>query len=425
MPHSLIPRSLPLLFGFLLTVLIPASTLAIPGLLNQQGHILDSTGVPMTGSADVTFALYNTPTEGSAQWSQTLGVTFDNGFYAVVLGSESSPLDTDLFDGSDLFLGITLDGQAEFIPRDKITAVPYTFRAGSVEGEVKAVGGLVVDGVEVVNDQQQWVGLGISFTDLADVPEDWADGDDVGLEGSGTAGTFTEFTESGVGDSGMIEMDGKVGVGVSDPQSTFHIAGGLQLEDDTGDCVSGKEGTLRWHENALEVCDGTEWANVSLEVEEEILPWPENMRFENCNFDNWTVEGAGWLSTTDTWFGNSNDGQACWAGSWQGGEPNTGVITSVPFTITKGLIVYDVAGFSCSTCGNREGDCGHGKVEIIDAHTGDVLLDEYNMCNDCWSDRSFDTSGLMGRQVQIRATDNMSSNGCNWLAVDGFQHLDP
>ena len=121
------------------------------------------------------------------------------------------------------------------------------------------MGGLVIDGVEVINDQQQWLGSNISFNDLADIPSDLADGDDVGLEGSGTDGTLAKFTESGVGDSVVAETDGKLGIGTTDPQSTFHVAGGVQIGDDSDDCVTGKEGSLRWHENAVEVCDGTSW----------------------------------------------------------------------------------------------------------------------------------------------------------------------
>ena len=263
MPRFFSPHSIPMFSGFLslfvLLMFIPIQAFAIPGLLSQKGRIFDSSNDPLTGSADVTFTLYTASTGGSGQWSETMTVAFDNGFYSVFLGAENSIPDTDLLNESELFLGIALDGQVEFSPRTQIASVPYAFRTDSVEGEVKAVGGLTVDGQEVINDQQQWVGLSISFNDLADVPEDLADGDDIGLEGSGTTGTLVKFTEAGMSDSIMVASDGKVGVGLSDPQSTVQIAGGIQIADDTGDCVEGKAGTMRWHENAIEVCDGSSW----------------------------------------------------------------------------------------------------------------------------------------------------------------------
>ena len=242
-----------------LILLFPLTSGAIPQFLNHQGYMSGADETPVNGSANVIFNLYTAESEGSSVWSQTIAVTFDNGYYSVLLGPGSPTLSVDIFQGSDLYLGTTLEGQAEFQPRKRINSVVYAFRAEAVEGEVKAVGGLVVDGAEVINSNQQWVGLNISFTDLADVPEDWADGDDVGLEGTGTEGVFAQFTDSGVAGSVMVENDGKIGVGVTEPQSAFHVSGGLQIEDDTGDCVEGKAGTLRWHENNIELCDGTEW----------------------------------------------------------------------------------------------------------------------------------------------------------------------
>ena len=236
---------------------------AVPQLLKHQGFTSDSQGTPLNGSANAIFNLYAEETDGESIWTQTVSLTFDNGYYSITLGPGTPELSIEIFDGSELYLGMTLEGQTEFSPRMKIGSMPYAFRAKAVEGEVKAVGGLVVDGVEVIDSDQQWTGNNISFNDLEDIPSDLADGDDVGLEGSGTGGTLAKFTESGLGDSLMVESDGNIGVGTDDPQSTVQIAGGLQIEDDTGDCVSGKEGTLRWHENKIEVCDGNSWGAIS------------------------------------------------------------------------------------------------------------------------------------------------------------------
>ena len=255
-------KHLVLFIGIIVVLFLSIPAMGVPKYLSSQGRILQSDDEPITGVESLIFTLHDAPVDGSSVWSESMDTALDNGYYSVVLGSVEE-IPNDLFDGSDLFLGIALEGQDEFLPRAKIATVPYALRTGIVEGEVKAVGGLVVDGVEVINDQQQWVGLGISFTDLADVPEDLADGDDVGLQGSGTDGTLMKFTESGGGDSSMIQSDGKIGVGVSDPQSAFHVAGGFQIGSDTADCVSGKEGTLRWHENAVEVCNGNNWGPIA------------------------------------------------------------------------------------------------------------------------------------------------------------------
>ena len=270
-------------FILMIILLFPMTIGAVPQLLQHQGYMSNNQGIPATGSANLTFNLYTVESEGSSVWTQTMPVTFDAGYYSVDLGPGTPELSITLFNGSDLYLGVTLEGQDEFLPRMPITSVPYAFRSGAVEGEVKAVGGLVVDGVEVINDQQQWAGNNISFNDLADVPSEWADGDDVGLEGSGTDGALAQFAESGLGDSAIVESDGKIGVGTADPQSTVHVAGGVQIQDDSGDCVEGKEGTLRWHESNIEVCDGIGWMTINSPPLSEVLP------FDSAGTTSWTA----------------------------------------------------------------------------------------------------------------------------------------
>ena len=331
-------------------LLLPLTVGAIPQFLQHQGYMANDQGEPESGSANVTFDLYTVESEGSSMWTQTIAVTFDNGHYSVVLGPGSPDLSVTIFDGSELYLGTTLEGQDQFSPRMQISSVPYAFRAEAVEGEVKAVGGLVVDGVEVINDQQQWVGLGISFTDLADIPSDLADGDDVGVEGSGTDGALTKFTESGIGDSVITETDGKIGVGITDPQSAFHVAGGIQLQDDTDDCVEGKEGTLRWHENQLEVCDGSSWNFPQMATLDELyrtdgLLW----RLDYAEDNNFADQGPYGFDGQNVG-GVSNDSLG--GGSWRtsnapegrisidpAGNPNLSLINNAD-EISLGIWVY-------------------------------------------------------------------------------------
>ena len=135
----------------LLFVTLPITGLTVPMNLSHQGHILQNDGNPVTGSANVIFNIYDNEQGGSTLWAQTLSVSFDNGFYNVILGPGSPELSTELFDGANLYLGLTLEGMDEFSPRAAITSVPYAFRAGSVTGEVNALGGLTVDGAELVD----------------------------------------------------------------------------------------------------------------------------------------------------------------------------------------------------------------------------------------------------------------------------------
>ena len=147
-------RPILLLLTLFSLLLLPLTASGVPAFLTHQGHILGSNNSPVTGSSNVAFKLYTNATGGSAAWTQTIAVTFDNGFYSVVLGPGTPTLNAELFDASALYLGITLEGQEEFAPRHRITSVPYALRSGtsdSVTGEVNAVGGLTVDGQQIID----------------------------------------------------------------------------------------------------------------------------------------------------------------------------------------------------------------------------------------------------------------------------------
>ena len=115
--------------SLILIFILPSAAIGVPTFLTHQGRVVQSNSAPMTGSSDVTFELYGQATGGSALWTQQMSVTFDDGFYSVVLGPGSPELSTDIFDGSNLYLGITLAGLEEFAPRTRITTVPYAMRA--------------------------------------------------------------------------------------------------------------------------------------------------------------------------------------------------------------------------------------------------------------------------------------------------------
>ena len=192
----------------LLLLLTPLSAQAFPEFLSHQGKIMDSSDTPMNGVNAVTFSLYPGATGGSDLWSETMDVAFEDGYYSVFLGIDSNnPLELSFFDGSEIYLGVQVADNDEMVPRFRIAAVPYAFRAliaDSVSGSVNAVGGLSVDGNPVIDDSGKWVG-------------------------------------------------------------DFKVDGEIQISSSDTSCTSEAAGTLRWNteETKLEVCDGTEWTAVS------------------------------------------------------------------------------------------------------------------------------------------------------------------
>ena len=122
----------------------------------------------MTGTANTTFKLYSAATGGSALWTETIALSFDGGHYSVTLGA-TTDLEYSYIDGSDLWLGITIEGANEFAPRSRITSTLYSMRAGiadEVDGPVNAQDGLQINGTTIIDANGNWVGgdVGIGTT---------------------------------------------------------------------------------------------------------------------------------------------------------------------------------------------------------------------------------------------------------------------
>jgi len=109
----------------------PASSSAVPRLVNFSGKAADSEGKTITGIAGVTFAIYKDQSEGAALWLETQNVQTDaNGNYTVQLGAtKPGGLPPDLFSsGEARWLGVTVNGGTEQ-PRALLLSVPYALKA--------------------------------------------------------------------------------------------------------------------------------------------------------------------------------------------------------------------------------------------------------------------------------------------------------
>ncbi len=163
------------LFPLLLAVL-PSTALAVPMELAFQGRLFDALGVPLDGSHDLGVALYDVQSGGTALWSEShSGQSFDNGYYAVQLGTGTA-LDSTAFDGAALWLGITIDSGTE-VDRILLASVPYAITAGGLQA------GAVVDATEVrINGTTVLDSTGLSasvdWNDITGKPAGFADDSD-------------------------------------------------------------------------------------------------------------------------------------------------------------------------------------------------------------------------------------------------------
>lgn len=134
-----------------LTLTLPAIA-AVPTTLSYQGTLTDKAGNPINATRTVVFSLYNVATGGSSVWTETQSLTVTGGRFGAILGI-TTPLDVTMLSG-DTWLGISVQGEPEMTPRQKLTSVAYAMKAKEAEsvtstdsiippGTVVAFGGTV------------------------------------------------------------------------------------------------------------------------------------------------------------------------------------------------------------------------------------------------------------------------------------------
>jgi len=113
-----------------LTLLVCPAYTAIPQKINHQGYLTNSAGVPVTGTEQMVFSLYDVASGGNALWTETQTVAVNKGIYNVSLG-EVTVLNLDF--SVPYYLGVQVGTDPEMTPRIPLTSVGYAFRAQTVE----------------------------------------------------------------------------------------------------------------------------------------------------------------------------------------------------------------------------------------------------------------------------------------------------
>ena len=139
----------------MVTALASQATAEVPSLVSYQGRLLDSNGDPFVGTTNVTFRIYDLPSDGTLIWEETQSVVFDdNGLFSVLLG-EDYPLTDDVFVDPVRWLGVQVQGDQEVSPRRRIVSVAYSHRSsaadrvGTIDG---ASGGTILGDVSIQSD---------------------------------------------------------------------------------------------------------------------------------------------------------------------------------------------------------------------------------------------------------------------------------
>ncbi|MDP4199209.1 MAG: hypothetical protein Q8922_05560 [Bacteroidota bacterium] len=211
--------------GVLLPALI-ASTSTAQQVISYQGTVTNS-GAPLTGPHTIVLSIYSTATGGTALHTETQSVTFTNGLFNVLLGSDhANPL--PMFDAGDVsgtvrpaadyFLGISIDAGAELTPRAKLGAAATAWSSRVADSARTAGMALTLDPgaggvVRSLNSLSGVVTLaGAGGTTITNT------GQTITISSSGSGGT---------GILGVQNIDGTINViGPTGPTATISLADG-------------------------------------------------------------------------------------------------------------------------------------------------------------------------------------------------------
>lgn len=109
-----------------LSLFLGLGTADVPEKINYQGYLTDASGIPVNGTRQMTFTIYDQPMNGNALWTETQNPALIDGIYNVRLG-EVEPI--TLAFSIPYYLGVRIGSDPEMTPRQPLLTVGYAFRA--------------------------------------------------------------------------------------------------------------------------------------------------------------------------------------------------------------------------------------------------------------------------------------------------------
>jgi hypothetical protein len=237
----------------------------IPHLINYQGMLTDNAGNPVNEPRDLTFTIYDTPTNGIELWTEThTAVPIEDGLFNVILGGATTPIPDSVFNAPERYLGIKVGTDPELTPRIQLTSVGYAYRAvtanhAEIAGTAETDGDWTISGNHMYSAVSGNVGIGtVSPSTKLDVNGDINADSLYKIKGStvfsvsGTKNTFlgvvagtnnTGSKNTFVGDSaGYLNTGGSRNTFIGDNAGRYNTSGPGNTFLGTGAGLSSTEG---------------------------------------------------------------------------------------------------------------------------------------------------------------------------------------
>ncbi len=206
--------------GLAAVLLATALYAEVPRIMNYQGRLTNSLGVPYSGTKNVTFKIYSG--SGVVIWnSGILSLTFADGLFSVKLGESPQPqLPTTNWQTDTLLtLGISVDPEPELTPRVRFTTAGYAFTAKTAD-MASSIADNSVTSAKIVNGSILFEDLGTNGANEGKVVKYQS--------GHWSAGTDDIGPTTGWTDAGSIiyntTLADSVGIGTATPGAKLDVS---------------------------------------------------------------------------------------------------------------------------------------------------------------------------------------------------------
>ncbi|MEI6296835.1 MAG: hypothetical protein WCO84_04295, partial [bacterium] len=189
-----------LIFSSLFTQVF-AATSAFNKELGYQGKITDNSGVVVSdGTYSIRFRLYTAPAGGVAVFDETSNVVTSGGIFSTLIGQSSST--ASLSFNQILYLGVSVQGDSEMLPRKMLASAPSAFEADRLDG---------LDSSDFLRS----TGTSTISVNTADTA--------LTVNQSGTGNVFS--AQGNGANFLVVTSAGNVGIGTSSPYSALSVGG--------------------------------------------------------------------------------------------------------------------------------------------------------------------------------------------------------